>query len=109
MSISPFNCCVFRDSLERKIVKKKEEIARTIIQLSLLAQILGLGDLNVENIGFNESTFSLYIVDFRVGFIDNSVAFEGINRPKTAMSLVAQLKMNLGRFLDLVKVCIICN
>jgi hypothetical protein len=99
---------VFRDAFERKTVKKKEEINRAIIQLSLLAQILGLGDLNAENIGFKENTASLYIVDFHTGFIDSSVGFEGINRPKTAMSLVAELKMNLGRWSDLVKVRIFC-
>ncbi|CAR98831.1 Protein CBG25851 [Caenorhabditis briggsae] len=91
------------DNYECKIVKQKEEISKAIIQISLLAQILGLGDLNAENIGFIENTSSLYIVDFRTEFIDSSIGFEEINRPKTALSLVAQLKMNLRRFLDLVK------
>ncbi|CAI4226058.1 unnamed protein product [Auanema sp. JU1783] len=91
------------DNFERKIVKQKEEISKAIIQISLLAQILGLDDLNAENIGFIENTFSLYIVDFRTGFIDSSIGFEDINRPKTTLSLVAQLRMNLGRFLELVK------
>ncbi|CAI4220423.1 unnamed protein product, partial [Auanema sp. JU1783] len=90
------------DAFEGKIVKKREDVAKAIIHLSLLAQILGLGDLHAENVGFKESTFSIVVVDFRMAFIDSSVAFEGINSPKT-LSLVNELKRNLRRFFDIVK------
>uniref|UniRef100_A0A914C603 Uncharacterized protein n=1 Tax=Acrobeloides nanus TaxID=290746 RepID=A0A914C603_9BILA len=65
--------------------------------------ILGLGDLNSENVGFDENTAAPYIVDFQTSFIDSSVIFEDINHPKTVMSPVYKLKMNLGQFLELVK------
>lgn len=94
----------FRTTFERKNVKHREEFAKSLIQLSVLSQILGLGDLNSENVGFDENTAAPYIVDFQTSFIDSSVIFEDINHPKTVMSPVYKLKMNLGQFLELVKV-----
>ncbi|CAI2357310.1 unnamed protein product [Caenorhabditis sp. 36 PRJEB53466] len=91
------------ESFERKIVKKRDQFAESIIQTSLLVQILGIGDFNLENIGFVDNSTTLFVVDFQIAFIDSSCGFEGIERPKNLLSLVAELRTNLGRFVELVK------
>ena len=91
---------------EREYSNRREEFAKSIIQMSVLSQILGLGDLNAKHIGFNEKTAAPYIVDFKTKSIDSSVIFEAINFPKNITSLISRLKMNLGSFFDLIKLCI---
>lgn len=102
----------FRPDFQNEPVKCQREIVQKLVQLSTLAQVLGIADLNEENVGFvqsNPTTYSLCILGFEPYWINESTVFEDFTT-LVAFSAAYRLTFNLTQhFAELLGVCCCVN